>query len=298
MTHTPDNFLPCAEANPSPPVLTLSAPAFAYVGQGLLPQAFTEYVARYDFGRIPPDYVVLHHTAVPDASWAGGTITDTWWDRDEAGMSALQIYNKRNNQLNAIRDYYRDALGWLSGPHLFIDDRWIWLFTPMSVIGTHAKQGNSYRTGGTLHYSIGIEVIGNYARHTWPPSVQQNVAHAVRVLKARLKNFEYIAKPWAGGISAHRHYNKPACPGDQITNDYYIKALQVASPPTKPIFRYIARHTEAIQEAPRADAPVALNDTAQVVEGAVVEVDEVRADGYLHLANGVGFVRKGVFSKL
>lgn len=67
--------------------------------------------------------------------------------------------------------------------------------------------------------------------------------------------------------------------------------------PLPPVTRYIARHTQAIFEAPRPDARVALADTARVPEGAVVEVDEVKT-GWAHLQSGVGFVPIGVLSKL
>jgi hypothetical protein len=38
---------------------------FLYVGKGLTADEFGGYVQSYDFGKIPPDYVVLHHTANP-----------------------------------------------------------------------------------------------------------------------------------------------------------------------------------------------------------------------------------------
>jgi len=144
---------------------------FAYIGEGVTVAQFRSYVQRYHFGRVPPDYVVLHHTAIPSATWArypSGAV----WDAGEAGLSEPLIYQKRLRQLDSLMRYYRDVKGWNAGPHLFIDERYIWLFTPMYDVGIHAAQGNSYRdSGGKLHYSIGIEVVGYYEKVRWPAAV-------------------------------------------------------------------------------------------------------------------------------
>jgi hypothetical protein len=58
--------------------------------------------------------------------------------------------------------------------------------------------------------------------------VENLVGHAVAVLKQRLNTFEIKHQPMGGGVSGHRDYNKPSCPGDAITNEYYIGVLQRA----------------------------------------------------------------------
>lgn len=201
---------------------------FAYIGQALTLAEFATYVQGYHFGSIPPDYVVLHHTAVPSASWArypSGAV----WDANEAGLTLEQIKAKRVRQLDSVMRYYRDTLGWNAGPHLWIDDRWVYLMTPMYTVGIHAAQGNSYRDASRrLHYSIGIEVVGYYEKVAWPTPVARNVGQAVALLARRLRTFGYIDKPWAGGISSHRNYNKPSCPGAKIVPSYYMPILRAA----------------------------------------------------------------------
>jgi hypothetical protein len=244
---------PRAPQKPRPAVLG-AAPAFAYDGRGMHLDQFEAYVQTYDFGKIPPDFVVFHHTAIPDASWAPiGSDPRTKWDRGEAGQGDDAIRIKRKGQVDRLRNYYRDTLRWSAGPHLVIDDRFIWLFTPMYDVGIHAKWGNSFRAFQKLHYSIGIEVIGYYEHVRWPAAVQHLVGGAVRSLQKRLGTFtlEYIyanaPKPgmkvanvngvptqvcampgWlkAGGLSSHRDYNKPQCPGAAITEDFYVKVCQ------------------------------------------------------------------------
>ncbi len=199
---------------------------FLYIGEGLTAAEFVAYARRYDFGTIPPDYVVLHHTAIPStrqARFPRGAV----WDDGEDGLSDEQIKARRGARLKGIREHYRThpEYLWDRGPHLYIDDRWIWLFTPMREIGIHAAQGNSYREGGRLHYSIGIEVVGYYEHVRWPEPVERLVAAAVNALRDRLDTFEIRYRPFAGGISSHRDYNKPQCPGAAITEDYYIGVI-------------------------------------------------------------------------
>lgn len=236
-------LLPCLEPNDAPQTATLAAPRFAYDGRALTLAEFSAHLAAFDFGTILPDQVVLHNTAVPDASWAPlGTSTATHWDRDEARLSLTAIRNKRQNQLDAIQRYYV-SLGWTAGPHLFIDDRWVWLFTPLDTIGVHAKEGNSYRdSAGRLHYTIGIEVIGWYGKVVWPLPIQTMVRGAVQALQRRLGTFQIVYKhapahqPAAhqGSIAFHYNYNKPECPGVKITPEFAIGVLKTPTPPIDP----------------------------------------------------------------
>jgi hypothetical protein len=209
---------------------------FYYIGEGLTNSQFRDYVQSYDFGPTP-DYVVLHHTYNPCTRQAPANIpTQRIWDDGEAGMSVDQIKQKRKRSLDNLRNYYRDNLGWSIGPHLFIDDRFIWLFTPMNMPGAHAVAnpktglvGNGYKAGGKLHYSIGIEVVGDYTRVQWPDAVARLVGDAVVTLQRRLGTFELRYQPGAGGISSHRDYNKPACPGNAVTNQFYMDVIAAAA---------------------------------------------------------------------
>lgn len=39
---------------------------------------FVRYVEEYDFGTIPPSFIVLHHTYRPGASWASSGAQYDW----------------------------------------------------------------------------------------------------------------------------------------------------------------------------------------------------------------------------
>lgn len=185
---------------------------FLYDGTGYTPQSFIRYVQEYDFGSIPPNFVVLHHTATPDLFA---------WTSNEAGLSTQALYDKRKRQLDAIQRYYEQQLGWDRGPHLFIDEHYIWVFTPMFHVGIHAGTGN----GSVPNYSIGIEVVGNYDMGVWPQEIASNVGVAVAVIKDTLGTFEYVHRVGPGGISAHRDYRSTNCPGKAITTAFYLQKL-------------------------------------------------------------------------
>lgn len=199
---------------------------FRYIGQGLTADGFTAYVRDYNFGSIPPNFLVLHHTATPGATWAVSTGNPAaLWDAGEQGLSEDAIMQQRKGRLDGIMRFYRTTYPtWPAGPHLFVDDRYIWLFSPMNDWGVHAKEGN----GSGNSYSIGIEVVGDYTNVVWPEPVANLVGHAVAVLKQRLGTFELRYQRMAGGISSHRDYNKPACPGNAISNDFYLDAINRA----------------------------------------------------------------------
>jgi len=227
-----DSYDPNAPQKPGP--ATLGA-GFAYIGEALTIDEFAAYVAQYRFGTIPPEYIVLHHTANPDASWALlNNDPHIKWDRNEHGMGEAQIKAKRKEQLDGIKNYYQ-SLGWNAGPHLFIDDKWIWLFTPMYDVGIHAKSGNSYRDRNRkLHYSLGIEVVGYYEKQVWPEEIAHTVGMALAILRRRLGTFSLDYRPGPrntpaahlGSLCSHRDFNKPQCPGAAITEHYYTSVAQ------------------------------------------------------------------------
>lgn len=286
-------------------------PPFAYIGQALTGPEFVAYVATYNFGSVLPDQLVIHNSANPDASWAPlDSDPANNWDRDEAGLTEAQIKAKRKGQLDAIMRYYRDTLGWEAGPHLFVDERWIWLFTPMYEIGVHAMEGNSYKdAAGKLHYTIGIETIGWFGKVGWPPSMQVLLRTAAQALRSRLRTFDIIYKSaprhqpqlHQGSIAFHRDYNKAECPGAIITPAYAIPILAAAPPPPPPLPPALGLYQfDGLAVYQRADL------TGQVADylppGSIVSIDAVGGPDYAptagHLLSGLGFVDMRLLRKV
>lgn len=181
-----------------------------YLGGNKTLSEFRSYVQQKDFGSIPPNEIVIHHTWRP---------TKEQW--------------KGRNSLEGIRDYYVSK-GWAAGPHLFIAEDGIWLFTDMYDVGIHAGEGNAtWKTptgrivkgysggwGAKLQsYSIGIEVVGDYDTDVWTGETKKNTLGAIKVLLETL-GLEYE------DISFHRDYSSKSCPGHAITKEWLIRELQ------------------------------------------------------------------------
>jgi len=82
------------------------------VGKGFTPDDFAAYVAGLTFTAWRPSFVVLHNTAVPTfAQW-----------HSVPGTTRMQN----------LQSYYRDTQKWSGGPHLFVADDLIWVFTPLT----------------------------------------------------------------------------------------------------------------------------------------------------------------------
>lgn len=153
---------------------------------------FEEYVNKKDFGVLPPTFLVLHHTWRPTKEqWQGAT------------------------SISGLKSYY-EGLGWSAGPHLFIAEDGIWLFTDMYDVGIHAGAGNgTLKTG----YSIGIEVVGNYDGEVWSGETYSNTVGAIKVLQEKLKISD-------DKIKFHRDYSSKTCPGSAITKEWVFQQLK------------------------------------------------------------------------
>ena len=104
------------------------------VGLGLEPEEFRQYVTSLHFTAWRPQFVVLHNTALP-------TLAD--W-HDVSGQERMKN----------LEHFYRDVQGWSAGPHLFVADDLIWVFTPLTTSGVHSPSWNSI--------SWGVEMVGNF----------------------------------------------------------------------------------------------------------------------------------------
>ena len=181
------------------------------VGKCLTIEEFRTYVEGYNFGSIPPNKLILHHTYSPTIKQWKGKKT---------------LYN--------IKSYYENELGWSAGPHLFIAEDGIWLFTPMFDVGIHAATGNATWTknGGRVskgygkpgagwklqEYSIGIEVVGEYDTKVWSGKTKDNAVAAIKILMDNLNiDFEEV--------KYHSDYSKKTCPGLMITRDWLLKEV-------------------------------------------------------------------------
>jgi hypothetical protein len=266
-TPPPTPFDADAADSPSAVLGAAVGAQIAYVGLALTRDEFTSYVDTLTFDN-PPLWVVIHHTAIPAASWAPSGDAKRFWDAGEVAMLPARIKAKRLAQLRAIFDYYQNTLGWSAGPQLWADDRWIYVGTPLTQEGIHAFGGNYVMVDGRRRYSLGLEVIGHYERVSWPEPVMLNAAHAVATLQRKLGTFQLLSGKGPGYVSEHRMYSKPACPGGAVRSPSYLPrfmhALAAITPPTG---RYRTLQVVHVLEAPRAGAPVAWGGVATLPAG-------------------------------
>ena len=141
-----------------------------------------------------PSFVVLHNTANPTiAEWHGASGAD---------------------RMKNLASYYRDHLGWHAGPHLFVADDLIWVFTPLTVPGINTPSWNDV--------SWGVEMVGNYQIESFTAGkgvkVRDNAVYAVAVLSKRI------------GLDSHSmklHHEDPktthkGCPGVNVHKADFI----------------------------------------------------------------------------
>ena len=104
------------------------------VNQSFTPIQFDKYCRQLTWTTWRPSFIVLHNTATPSLQ------------QRPNGFTGQHMRN--------LEYYYGVEQGWSAGPHLFIDDKRIWAFTPLTTSGRHSPSWNNM--------SIGIEMLGNY----------------------------------------------------------------------------------------------------------------------------------------
>jgi hypothetical protein len=132
------------------------------VGLSFSPADFDRYCHSLTWNAWRPSFIVLHNTGSP-----------TLAQRPE-GFTKVHIDN--------LVGYYRDTQKWSAGPHLFIDDKQIWVFTPLTMSGVHSPSWNKV--------SLGIEMLGDYSKESFSTgrglAVHKNTIAAIATLNSAL----------------------------------------------------------------------------------------------------------------
>src|ERR1700736_3493910 len=126
------------------------------VGRGFRPQEFEAYVGSLRFTDWRPQFVVVHNTSEPRLSQWHSTPGE--------------------QRMRNLENYYRNVQGWSAGPHLFIADDLIWVFTPLTTSGVHSPSWNAI--------SWGVELVGDYTTEELSAAVQGNAIQALAALYA------------------------------------------------------------------------------------------------------------------
>ncbi len=124
-------------------------------------EAFDQYCKGLNWSSWRPSFIAIHNTATPNLA------------QRPQGFTLQHIRN--------LESYYQ-GLGWRAGPHLFVDDKQIWVFTPLTTTGRHSPSWNNL--------AIGIEMLGNYAVDAFNSGrglkVRRNAVSAAASISRRL----------------------------------------------------------------------------------------------------------------
>lgn len=158
--------------------------AWPVIGKSFTPAAFKAYVDGLAWGdAFRPQFIALHNTAAPSLAQRPG------------GLTHQHILN--------LQGYYQGK-GWGGGPHLFIDDKQIWVFNDLTKTGVHSPSWN--RT------AIGIEMLGDYERESFTAGrglkVRANTVAAMAALNLKLG-----FSPGAFKFHIEDKKSDHACPG-------------------------------------------------------------------------------------
>jgi hypothetical protein len=157
------------------------------VGSSFDPDGFDNYCHTLSWLSWRPGFIVLHNTATPSLA------------QRPNGFTKKHIQN--------LAAFYRDEKGWKAGPHLFVDDKQIWVFTPLTVSGTHSPSWNKV--------SLGVEMLGDFDKDSFTDGrglkVRSNAIAAMATLCA-------VLGMDPKGMRLHREdpLTTHACPGKNV----------------------------------------------------------------------------------
>lgn len=128
------------------------------VGRKFSAAEFDAYVRTLKFDAWRPSFVVVHNTSEPTRA-----LYAQWQARNPPVTMERWLQN--------LVGYYRDQQGWSGGPHLFVADDGIGVFTPLTGHGTHTPSWNSV--------SWGVETVGEFESESFDGPVRDNLISAL-----------------------------------------------------------------------------------------------------------------------
>ena len=167
------------------------------IGASFAPADFDQYCHRLHWLAWRPSFVVLHNTAVPSLA------------QRPNGLS--------KDNIRDLESYYRDTQHWSAGPHLFVDDRQIWVFTPLTESGVHSPSWNKL--------ALGVEMLGDFQKEPFNSGrgrkVRDNAVAALATLHAVLG-----LDPATLRLHKEDPLTTHHCPGDNVKKPAVIAAVQ------------------------------------------------------------------------
>ena len=95
------------------------------VAKSFSPDELVTYCNGLKWPSWRPSFIVLHNTEIPSLAQVPNGFSET--------------------HMKGFVAYYRDEKKWSAGPHLFVDDRKIWVFHPLTTSGVHSTRRSNSR---------------------------------------------------------------------------------------------------------------------------------------------------------
>jgi hypothetical protein len=167
------------------------------IGASFTPATFDQYCHRLHWLAWRPGFVVLHNTAEPSLA------------QRPQGLTKEHILG--------LEKFYRNVQKWSAGPHLFVDDRQIWVFTPLTESGVHSPSWNKL--------ALGVEMLGDFQREPFDTGrgrkVRDNALAALATLHAVLG-----LDPATLRLHKEDPLTTHHCPGNNVHKGEIIDAVQ------------------------------------------------------------------------
>lgn len=163
-------------------------------------RAYVRWVKQNERYNWTPTGITAHHTAFPYLSMRPN------------GFTEQHMANTRYGYINDNRP------SWSKGPHLFVDDKGVWVFNPLSKKGIHAKSFNNNR--------YGVEMLGDYDYKDDPHTGRgKQVTTMGKIAIAILMKDGGISKD---RLNFHKHDTETnkTCPGTKIDFDDFEADVQ------------------------------------------------------------------------
>lgn len=240
----------------------IKEPPMEIDGRCMTISEFVAYVEQLEFPEPLPDRIFLHHTWKPTReSWRGYST-----------IMAMKAYYEKQLWIDENGLTHE---GWNAGPHLFVADDGIWLFSDLRYDGVGALGHNT----GTRH----LEMVGDYDAVQPSGATWENTVAALGILHCKL------------GLDIqrlcfHRDVSYKSCPGWAVQKSWVIpqvaawiddyRRMHPASLRDR-LTAHLASHGKLVPTNP--NAALATSGVARGLLGAISDEMPISLDGQMHI---------------
>jgi hypothetical protein len=177
------------------------------VGRKFSAPDFDAYLRTLKFDAWRPAFVTVHNTSSPTRA-----LYASWQKRSPPVTMEKWLQN--------LVGYYRDQQHWSAGPHWFVADDGIGVFTPPTHPGVHTPSWNAV--------SIGVETVGEFELEPFDGAVRDNLIASLASIHSVLGLHPEEFKLGVRGLHFHKEdvrTTHQSCPGHRMVKADLIVAV-------------------------------------------------------------------------